>query len=63
MYEITFEYADAVTIALQFDQTMDVAQAIDKAFEYADAMRPDAEPVKVTLEKDIMPEIMARLKS
>lgn len=56
MYEATFEYDDAVTLSIELEAG-DESQAIDKAFEFADAMRPNVEPSKVTLYRSVVPEI------
>lgn len=56
MYEVTFEYDDSVTLSIELEAG-DESRAIDKAFEFADAMRPDVEPSTVTLYRNVVPEI------
>lgn len=62
MYEVTFEYADGVTLTVEL-KAGDEEKAIDNAFEFADAMRPDVEPSMVTLDRSVVPEIKAYLES
>lgn len=54
--------ADAVTLSIELEAG-DGSQAIDKAFEFADAMRPDVEPSMITLDRSVVLEITSYLES
>lgn len=62
MYEVTFEYADGVTLTVEL-KAGDEEKAIDRAFGYAESMVPDADPVNVSISHEFTSEVMAYLEN